>query len=181
MKYRALVKEVMNTNVKLVDVTDSVQAAAKIMAQYRIGSVIVTGEKNIKGILTAEDIVYKHVAQGVGSKVADIMTRDPITISPDKSIEDAARVMSQRKIKKLPVIENGRITGIITATDIIKIEPAMYETLLEHLKILRPGSPPAPVGAQMFQCEVCSNYSDDVSEMDGVWICSECEEMREKH
>lgn len=180
MKFEATIREVMNTDVKTVDITDPIQKAANIMSQFRIGSVIVMGDKNIRGIVTAEDIVYKYVAQGRGKTVSDIMTRDPITISPEKKLEDASRIMTEKKIKKLPVVENGRIVGIITASDIVKIEPALYEILLEQLKILRPGASLPPSSAQVFQCEACGNYSDDVHEMDGVWICSGCEEMREK-
>lgn len=179
MKYEAYVRDVMNTNVKTVDITDSIQKAAQIMQQFRIGSVIVTGDKNIKGIVTAEDIVYKYVARDEGETVSDIMTRDPITITPDKRLGDAAELMAEKKIKKLPVLENGRIVGIVTASDIVKIEPALHEILLEQLKITRPGSPEPPAGG-MFQCEMCGNYSDEVQEIDGVWICPDCEEMREK-
>jgi len=180
MKFKALVKEVMSPDVRTVDISDAIKKAAKVMADHRIGSVIVTGDKNICGIVTAEDIVYKHVALGRGEKVSDIMTRDPITIEPTKTIEEASQIMASKKIKKLPVVENGHMVGIITASDIVRVEPAMYETLLEHLKILRSGSAMPQVGPQMLQCEMCGNYSDDVSEIDGVWICGECEEMREK-
>lgn len=180
MKYEALVRDVMNTNVKTVDITDSIQKAAQLMAQFRIGSVLVTGDKNLKGIVTSEDIVYKHVARGQGQAVSEVMTRDPITIAPGKNLHEASELMVKNKIKKLPVLENGKIIGILTASDIVKIEPAMHDILLEQLKILRSGAPPEAVSAQVFQCEVCGNYSDDVQEIDGVWVCTGCEEMREK-
>ncbi|MEM7813583.1 MAG: CBS domain-containing protein [Candidatus Aenigmatarchaeota archaeon] len=180
MRFEAYVRDVMNTDVKTVDVTDSVQKAAQLMAQFRIGSVVVVGDKRIKGIVTAEDIVYKYVAQRRGERVSDIMTRDPITITPEKTLKEASELMAKNKIKKLPVQEAGRLVGIITASDIVKVEPALSEILKEQLKILRPGAPPEAVGAQMFQCEVCGNYSDEVQEIDGVWICPGCEEMRAK-
>ncbi|MFH0986940.1 MAG: CBS domain-containing protein [Candidatus Micrarchaeota archaeon] len=180
MKYNVLVRDAMNTDVKTVDINESIQKTAQLMSQFRIGSVIVIGDKNIKGIVTSEDIVQKFVANGVGKTVSDIMTRDPITITPEKTLKTASDIMVSKKIKKLPVMENGHIVGIITASDIVKIEPALTEILMEQLKILRSGSPSEPAGSQMFQCEMCGNYSDDVSEVDGVWICSECEEMNEK-
>jgi CBS domain-containing protein len=179
MRYEATIREVMNANVKTVDMMDSIQKAAQIMSQFRIGSVIVMGDKNIIGIVTAEDIVYKHVAQGQGGTVSSIMTRNPITIGPEQRLDDASRIMTEKKIKKLPVVENGKIVGIITASDIVKIEPALHEILLEQLKITRPGSAEPPAGG-MFQCEMCGNYSDEVQELDGVWVCPGCEELREK-
>ena len=180
MRFEAYVKDVMNTDVKTVDIGDSIQKAAQLMAQFRIGSVVVMGASNIKGIVTSEDIVYKYVAKGQGKTVSEIMTRDPITITPEKTLKQASELMAKNKIKKLPVVENGRLVGIITASDIVKVEPTLSEILREQLKILRPGAPPEPVGAQVFQCEVCGNYSDEVQEIDGVWICPGCEEMREK-
>jgi CBS domain-containing protein len=180
MKFEARIRDVMNTNVKTVDMSDTIQKAAHIMSQFRIGSVIVMGDKHIKGIVTAEDIVYKHVARGSGTTVVDIMTRDPITISPDKKLEDASKIMTEKQIKKLPVLENGRIVGIITASDIVRIEPALFEILLEQLKITRSGTGPESPGANVLQCEVCGNYSDEVQEVDGVWICPGCEEVSEK-
>ena len=179
MKYEAKVSDVMETNVKTMDIDDPIQKAAEVMAANRIGSVLIMGEKNLKGIVTAEDIVYKHVAKGEGEKVSDIMTRDPITTSPDTQLDDAARVMSEKRIKKLPVVDaSGKVVGIVTASDIVRIAPALHDILLEQLKITSPGAPQPPRSGQMFQCEMCNNYSDDVSEVDGVWICPHCDEMK---
>lgn len=177
MKYQALVKDVMNEEVRSVDMEDPVSKVAQIMRQFRIGSVIVMGGKHIKGIITAEDIVYKYVAEKRGEKASDIMTRDPITIEPGKTLEEAARLMTEKKIKKLPVMEAGRVVGIITASDIVKVEPALHDVLLEQLKITSPGAIGTPRGSGMAQCEVCGNYSDEVEEIDGVWTCHECEEL----
>ncbi len=175
MKYQAFVKDIMNSEVKTVDIDDPVSKAATMMRQFRIGSVLVMGGKHIKGIVTAEDIVYKYVAEKRGEKVSEIMTRDPISIEPSKKLEEAARIMTEKKIKKLPVVEGGRLVGILTASDIVKVEPALHDVLLEQLKITSPGAPEPPRGSQMSQCEVCGNYSDEVEEVDGVWTCNECE------
>jgi CBS-domain-containing membrane protein len=179
MKYEAFVSDIMESDVKIVQLDDPIKKAAEIMASHRIGSVLVMGEKHLKGIVTAEDIVYKHVAAGQGAKASDIMTRDPITIRPDAHMDSAARLMAEKRIKKLPVVDaSGKVVGIVTASDIVRVEPALHETLMELLKITSPGAPEPPRGAQMFQCEMCNNYSDDVEEMDGVWICPNCEEMK---
>jgi CBS domain-containing protein len=179
MKYEANVSDIMETDVKIVQLEDTIKKAAEIMSSFRIGSVLVMGEKHLKGIVTAEDIVYKHVAKGSGNTVSDIMTRDPMTIKSGASVEEAARLMAEKRIKKLPVVDmSGRVTGIITASDIVRIEPALHEILLEVLKVSAPGSTAPPRSTQMFQCEMCGNYSDGVEEIDGVWICEDCEEMR---
>jgi CBS domain-containing protein len=135
MKYTVQVGEVMKKDIKKVDMDDSIELAAKIMRDERIGSVVVVGEKNVKGIVTTSDIVYKHVAQGSGGKVKDIMTTGLITIDPSKSIEEAANMMVEKKIEKLLVFDMGKMVGIITNNDIIRVEPALFEILLERLKM----------------------------------------------
>jgi len=181
MRLQALVKEIMNKDVKSVSTDASVRDAAEVMAENRIGSVIVVGEKKVKGIVTAEDIVFKYVAEKRGDTVSDIMTRELVTISPSATIEKAARLMSEHKIKKLPVMDGDILVGIITASDIAKVEPALYEVLLETMK-MQEGEEfaPVPKGSQFIECEVCGNYGDDITEVDGVYICNECEELKER-
>lgn len=177
MKFQATVEEVMNTDVKTVDMDDDIKKAAEIMAKHRVGSVLVMGQKHLKGILTAEDIVHKHVAKGLGEKVSDIMTKNPYTITSDKTIEEASEIMARERIKKLPVLKGDTIVGIVTASDIIRVEPALYEILLEQLRIHRPEMLKVKDAvSEMDQCESCGNYSDDLKEVGGIWMCSECRE-----
>ena len=172
MKYKVLVKEIMRNDVKKVDLDETVENAAKIMKKFNISSVVVMGEKNIKGIVTESDIVYKYVAEKKGEKVSDIMTKDLVTIDPGKSIEDAAELMAGKGIKKLLVFDKERLVGVVSQSDILRVEPALFDILLEQLKMKGPGVRGPP--SAMVQCENCGNYVDDVTEIDGVWMCSEC-------
>ncbi|MFH0832158.1 MAG: CBS domain-containing protein [Candidatus Aenigmatarchaeota archaeon] len=172
MKLRALVKDVMNKNVRTIGLDDSVENAAKIMKKYDVGSVLVIGEKNVKGIITTKDVVYKCVADKCGSTAKEIMTKDVITISPNTTIEDAAKLMVERNIEKLPVLDNNRIVGIITNNDILRVEPALFEILLERMKIGL--KRPTDDDLEFEECEVCGNYSDDIEEVNGVATCAEC-------
>ncbi len=177
MRFEALVGEVMNSNVRTVSMDTKIDEAAKIMRDSRIGSVIVTGEKNIKGILTMSDIVYKHVAEGRGDVVSDIMSINIISVEPTSTIEDAARLMVEKKIEKLPVFDKGRLVGIITSNDVLRVEPALLEILIERMKMGLTAKEPANGEDVLLgegQCEVCSNYTDDVEEINGVWTCSHC-------
>jgi signal-transduction protein with cAMP-binding, CBS, and nucleotidyltransferase domain len=63
--------------------------------------------------------------------VSEIMTKDVITISPEETIEEAAKTMAENKIKKLPVVEEGKIVGIITASDLIAFEEQLVKKLSE--------------------------------------------------
>lgn len=124
-----LVRDVMNKNVVVTEPNMKIAEAAELMSRYHIGSLVVTNKKGeVKGILTERDILTDVVAKGKNLKhvlTRNIMTRDVMTIEPDKTIEEAANIMKKNKIKKLPVIENGKIVGIITASDIVTVQPAM--------------------------------------------------------
>ncbi|MBI4895163.1 MAG: CBS domain-containing protein [Candidatus Aenigmarchaeota archaeon] len=176
MKFKALVKEVMKPDVITIDIEDSIKNAARLMKKNRIGSLVVIGSKKIKGILTAEDIVYKHISEGTGTKVNEIMSHKLVVIDPEKSIEEASMIMVENHVKKLPVMEGDKIVGIITASDIIKIEPVLYDTLLERLRIGNKSLKSAPRGGPIEECESCGNAGDDIHQVNGEWVCSECEE-----
>lgn len=141
-----LVKEAMNKEVKVITPSSSIREAADKMNKYRIGSLIaLSGSGQVVGIITERDILTDVVALGKLSdevKVEDVMTKDLITISPDASLEDAADLMNNNKIKKLPVIENGRLVGIITASDLIAYE----EKLIEKVSKLLISRPVAEIG-----------------------------------
>ncbi len=174
MRFSAVVGEVMRTDVKKVDMDESVEKAAQIMRDERIGSVVVIGEKKVKGIVTTSDIVYKHVATGMGKTVREIMTTDLVTIEPNKSIEEAANIMVKKNVEKLLVFDGGSLVGIITNNDILRIEPALFETLLERMKM--GGRPLRGADENLVTCESCGNYSDTIEEIDGVYICTDCKE-----
>jgi len=134
-----LVKEVMNRNVKTIRSIDTVKYAAQLMNETGIGSlVVVSGTGGVVGIVTERDILTDVVATGKNAdniKVGDIMTRELITVSPNSSLEEAADLMTKNKIKKLPVVEAGRLLGIVTATDLIAYEKNLIEKLATLLTI----------------------------------------------
>jgi CBS domain-containing protein len=121
-----LIKEVMNRNVKTIRPEDTVKDAAQIMNENKIGSlVVVSGTGEVKGIVTERDILIDIVAAGKNAEdvnIEEIMTKDIITISPNNTLEEAANIMTENKIKKLPVVEEGRLVGIVTASDLIAYE-----------------------------------------------------------
>jgi len=123
MKVSELMKKAI-----VVEENISLRNAAKIMSEKAIGSLIVVKGEKIAGIITERDIL-KNVDQ-LSSKLSKIMSKNVITISPKKSIDEAASLMSESKIKRLPVVDNGEIVGIITATDIIVHSDALNEDFL---------------------------------------------------
>ncbi|MBI2137310.1 CBS domain-containing protein [Candidatus Woesearchaeota archaeon] len=126
------VSEFMNKD--LVEVTPGtpVQRCAQVMAAEKVSSAIVTEDNSILGIVTEKDLARKIVAKGLDAKkvlVKDIMTTGVITISPDESLYDAMLLLSRKKIKHLPVVADNVAVGIITAMDILRIQPSYMEVL----------------------------------------------------
>jgi CBS domain-containing protein len=115
------VREIMTKDVATLSVDDSVAHAAQLMKQYNVGSIPVCREENVIGIVTDRDIALRSVAQGENStnqKVRDIMTSNPVVINAETDIHDAARIMSERQIRRIPVVENNSIVGIVSLGDI---------------------------------------------------------------
>jgi CBS domain-containing protein len=127
-----IVKDIMNTNVKTVEPVVTVQKAAQKMNRFSIGSLVVTKKKSMIGIVTERDLLKKIVAKAKDSskiKVKQIMVKRVIMVNPETDVSDAADIMSQHKIKKLPVLHEDNLIGIITATDIVAAQPKMIEAL----------------------------------------------------
>jgi CBS-domain-containing membrane protein len=117
-----LVKQEMNRGVKTVGTDVTVKEAAEKMTKYWMGSLVILDGVRVAGIVTERDILSKLVKLGKSPekvKINEIMTKDVITIEEDKSIEEAVTMMKAHNIKKLPVVKNGKLSGIITTTDII--------------------------------------------------------------
>ncbi|RLE44080.1 hypothetical protein DRJ19_01285 [Candidatus Woesearchaeota archaeon] len=115
------VEDVMH-DVEIIDENADVKAAADLMAKKQIGSLVVVGRGRVVGIVTERDFLECFARFGKGSKklkVKDIMSKNVITITPDALLEDAAALMAKHKVKRLPVVKDGLLVGIITASDVI--------------------------------------------------------------
>ncbi len=121
------IKEVMNRAVA-IDHDISVKEVAKIMSDKGIGSVVAVKGNKIVGIITESDIV-KNVEK-INKKISSIMARNVITIEQDEDLDEAAILMKQNKIKRIPVIKNNELVGIITSTDLIANSEELNEEFL---------------------------------------------------
>lgn len=119
------IREVMNENLIAMSVSATVAEAARTMRDRDIGDVIVLQivlqDNRICGIVTDRDIVVRAIAQGrdpAQTKLVDICSRDLMTVSPSDEIADAVRLMKEKAIRRLPVVENGRPVGIVSIGDL---------------------------------------------------------------
>jgi CBS domain-containing protein len=140
-----LVKDAMTKRVIVIKPDLTVKEAAKIMTEHRVGSLVVMENDKLAGIITELDIIWKVVAGDLNPNetlVKDIMTKEVITIRSDQTLEDATHLMVEKKIKKLPVMEDDKLVGIITATDLISVQPKLIEALAK-LMLFREKKPVA--------------------------------------
>ncbi|MEK5444367.1 CBS domain-containing protein [Fredinandcohnia sp. FSL W7-1320] len=118
----AQLREIMTSNVVTINETQSVQEAAALMSQHNIGSVpVVNNNGQMVGIVTDRDITLRTTAQGESAQtpVSQVMTAQQIVQgTPDMDVHDAANLMAQQQIRRLPVVENGQITGMVALGDL---------------------------------------------------------------
>src|SRR5665647_1092325 len=116
------VKDIMTKEVITIEANKSVFEAAELMSEESLGCLIVVTKEFPVGIVTERDIVRRIVAKrnSVDLKVEEIMTKTLITVDPDVSLKDAARVMSTNGIRRLPVLKNSKLVGIVVASDFVR-------------------------------------------------------------
>jgi CBS domain-containing protein len=116
------VKDIMTKDVTTIEVNHSIFEAAELMSSKCIGCLIVVIQAFPVGIITERDIVRRIVAKrrSLDLRVVEIMTKKLITVDPDISLKDAARVMSTNKIRRLPVLKHNKLVGIVAASDFVR-------------------------------------------------------------
>jgi CBS domain-containing protein len=122
-----------------VEPTVTVYRAIELMSQKNIGGLIITdplGQK-LLGIFTERDYARRLILKGKSSKdtqIGEIMTENPITVTPDNSIEDCMKIMSDKKIRHLPVIEEGKLAGMISIGDVVRFVIEEQRSIIEDLE-----------------------------------------------
>ena len=170
------IKDIMKKYVVTVDHDITLSDAAKILTNNRIGSVIITKNMKPVGIVTNEDIVGA-VARGDDPKnirVKNLKLRKLITARPEDNMLSVTRKMIKTGVKRIPVIKNGKLEGIISDKEILLISPELVEVLSEKLKarvalVARPDRKISGI------CERCEAYSDELRNVAGRWVCEDCQ------
>jgi len=130
-------EDVMTREVITLDENVSAKKAAEIMAQEGVSAVIVTADGKAIGILTERDILKRIVVEdknSVETKLKDIMSSPLVTIGPSVDLEEAARIMFEKKIKNLPVINDNRLIGLISLQDICRLQPQVLKMLRQLME-----------------------------------------------
>lgn len=122
-------KDIMTKNVTFINPAATVTEAAQLMQKHNIGAVPVCDQNGVVGLITDRDIVVRNVAHGTNPQntpVRDVMTSQVTSVQPDTDIDDVSRIMSKNQIRRLPVVENNQIVGMVSLGDVAK--EAKYET-----------------------------------------------------
>ncbi|SCY95064.1 CBS domain-containing protein [Alkaliphilus peptidifermentans] len=115
------VRDVMTSNITAADSNTSISEIAKKMRDLNIGAIPICDEQNYPiGIVTDRDIVIRGVVEGLTSNdnVAQIMSKQVIYVTPDMHVHEATRLMGENQIRRLPVVENGKIIGMVSIGDL---------------------------------------------------------------
>ena len=131
------VEEVMTRGVLTIDSNKTVAEAAELMTQKEVGDVVITENESPRGIVTERDFVRRVVAKKtpLDAKISDVMTKPLITISPDASLKEAARKMVNSGIRRLPVLKQHKLVGIIVVSDFARhlSKKTLTEGILEAI------------------------------------------------
>ncbi|MBC7127496.1 MAG: CBS domain-containing protein [Candidatus Methanosuratincola petrocarbonis] len=117
------VKELMTKDVVTINKEKTIVEAAQIIGDKGVGSLVITDNGNIVGVLTERDMITKCIAKGCDpskTKVSEIMSSPVVAIDPEADIIDAAKLMVSKMIRRLPVLDGGKLVGIITTYDLVK-------------------------------------------------------------
>jgi len=126
------VKEIMRSDVKTARPDSSVREVVEKMNRFGIGSIIVVQERRPVGIITERDILQKVVEHCLDPnlcKAKDIMTTPAITAKEELTADEAANLMATHKFRRIPIVRDNELVGIITATDLIEKNPLLVQHL----------------------------------------------------
>ena len=115
------VRDAMTPGVQSIGPTESLPRAAKLMRENDVGSIPVVEGSQVVGIVTDRDIVARAVAENAdlqSATVADVASREVLTVAPDDDLDEARQLMADQQVRRLPVVENGRLVGMLAQADV---------------------------------------------------------------
>ena len=130
----------MTRDVITIESGSSLKDAVELMNKHEIGCIIVMERGKPRGIITERDLLKKvliNVEEVKALSVDDIMSEPLTSARPEEKVEEAARTMLAKRIKKLPIIKDGHLVGVVTLTDLFRFEPELIKsyTILMRARI----------------------------------------------
>ena len=176
---KVTVHDAMTSSVITADPKTTIAGAAILMSRFKIGSLIIVNEKIADGLITESDIIEKVVSKNILASditIGQVMTRNLITIDPGSELNQAARLMAKNDIRRLPVVNNGNLVGILTSTDVLMVSPELTDLLVENARMENQKDYSNFEKSVPGTCELCGNYVEYLDVFDGKFLCGECRE-----
>jgi CBS domain-containing protein len=181
LRSKMLVKDVMSSPAVTVEENAPANKVAELMTKHNYGCIIVTTKQaKPAGIITERDLVVRVLAKNAKPdtvKANSVMSSPLMTIEPDAAITEAAKKMSKLDIRRLGVTYKGQLVGIISSKDVLAVMPELLETIQE--KALLEGENMAEEAQKESSplagdCDHCGVWSDDLTEVNGEFLCEDC-------
>ena len=174
---KAPIRELMSSEPVTIAPGMKLDEAARVMKDKNIGSLVVIDDNGKPvGIITERDIITKVVALNLVPQeilAKDIMNSPVITAHPDMDLMTASREMSSKNIRRLPVVLNSVLIGIVTENDLFRFSPSFTEIAEEFASINSPVDGVESESAAGY-CENCKVYSNSLDVVNGQLVCGEC-------
>ncbi len=180
------VRDIMAVNVISMPPDASVFEVSKAMAEMDIGSVIIADKDRPLGIITESDIVRRVIVGEKDTKTttaSEIMSSPIIHVEPGTGLTDAMRVMARSNIRRVAVLKNNSLAGIITSRDLLRWSPELIDILVESLRLKDENASSrteegddGDLAAYGGDCSSCGEYSTDLVLEDGEYLCESCRE-----
>ena len=165
---KILIEDIMNNDILIMGPDDSLLTAVKRMQEKNSDYVLICNKNYPEGIVTERDVLSKVLSAGLKpDKVTlkDIMTTPVSTIEKNHDVRLAWETISESKIKRLIVIDNEKVVGVITSFDILAVAPDLFET--ENEQIASEGG----------FCEFCGSYFPSLNMVEGKYVCDSCKDQ----
>lgn len=177
---RIAVGDIMTRNFVHVNPEANLYDCSKKMARERVNSILIISGKKLVGILTARDILWLITKRPrIDLKSINIMsvaTRKVAVIKPSADISQALKKMQAYNFRRLPVIANGQVIGIVTIKDILRVDPSLYAELGNLAQIREESRKLADTRSHWPQegfCENCGAFSE-LLKVEGTLLCMDC-------
>jgi CBS domain-containing protein len=178
METRLAVRDVMTRTVVTATPDMSAAEAGKKMVENRVGNVLIVKDGRPVGIVTESDMVAKVISKNVkpsSIKIEQLMSQPLITTKSSDDINDAVLMMAQKKIRRLPVIDDGELVGIITDADVIQASSEINQILDNLIQMNRETVlDRRDVIVTQGECEECEEFSEDLRQEEGRLKCPRC-------
>jgi CBS domain-containing protein len=176
------VGDLMTRNFVFVDPDTSLRECSRKMVKTRVGALIIKDKQKLAGIVTRREILWAIVKKSRDDlkdiKACDVMKRKVVTIKPSADIIDAMEKFKKKKVRRLPVVELGKVIGIITLKDVLKLDPGLFQMIYESIRIREETDKISRREASVCTrdtgvCDECGSESI-LCEFDGLWLCDGC-------